>query len=127
MNGWSRGMMPNRPAFNMFRMQPRKRQHQNYRNPYNFNQFNSSHVPSNERQAILWELRQVDQRIQTLQMEIFTLKRQIKIIRTTVIDKKQSPTHHNIAGPTEYQISQSTSLVQVETEQTNDQTEIIEK
>lgn len=105
--------MPNRPAFNTFRMQPRKRQH-HYQHPYHFNQFNSS--DNNGRQAILWELRAVDQRIQKLQMEIFNLKRQIKIIQTTDINNTQLPEPQTMAKQTEYQMSQSTGSFKVETE-----------
>lgn len=100
--------MPNRPAFNILRMQPRKRQHHN-RNFYQVNQINSSHMAPNGRQAILWELREVDQRINTLQMEIFFLKRQIEIIQSTGFDNIQTPTQQTMVEQTEYQMSQSTN------------------
>lgn len=107
--------MPNRPAFNTFRMQPRKRQH-HHRHPYHINQFNSSHMAPNGRQAILWELRAVDQRIQELQIEIFILKRQIKIIQTTGINNSQSLEQQIMAKQTEYQMNQSTGSIKVKTE-----------
>lgn len=117
MHEWSSTMMPNRTSFNMFRMRPRKRQH-HYRNAFHFNQFNSSHMAANGRQAILWELKEVDQRIQTLQMEIFILKRQIKIIRTTGMDNIQSPDQQTMAKQTEYQMSQSTYSIKFESFET---------
>lgn len=79
---------------NMFHTFPNRRFHQS-RN--SFIPMTTFHDERSQRE-ILYELEQVNQRIQTLQMEISILKRQIKIIRKSYISKSISS--HNVAYET---------------------------
>lgn len=46
--------------------------------------------------SILWELKNVDRKIQRLQSEIYVLKQQLKIIQTKCVTTEQQSEHHSL-------------------------------